>query len=470
MDLFVQHKSDALGVIKIFHKMVSVQFDAQVKFIRSDNALEFDSDVCNEFFAAFGIIHQTSCPDRPQQNGRVERKHRHVLEMARALRFQASLPLHYWGDCVLTATHIINRLPTPVIGHKTPYEMLYHHSPSYSHLRVLGCLAFASNPSRSKDKFQPRGVPCVFLGYPNNQKGCKLLNMFTRVEFVSRDARLYEHIFPFQQTSFGSYIKPLPAPVTYSNRWTEDYLDSLYVIDNSSVSTPSGSPMTSHPSEESASTAVPQSSDITQSQSSTPTVPVIPPRRSGRQSKPPQWLADFVAQVVSTTPKHSILYPLSRNPTAATITDDHKVFLSALDEVTDPVHFHEAVTDPKWCSAMNLELRALEQNKTWDITSLPPGKRAIGCKWLYKTKFNSDGSIERYKARLVVLGCRQEYGVDYQETFAPVAKMTTVQTLLAVIAMRQWQASQMDLQCLLAWRFRRGCVHDSSTRVYTFWC
>ena len=94
---------------------------------------------------------------------------------------------------------------------------------------------------------------------------------------------------------------------------------------------------------------------------------------------------------------------------------------------------------------MNLELRALERNDTWTITSVPHGKKAIGCKWLDKTKFNSDGTIERYKARLVILGCRQKYGADYQETFAPVAKMTTVRTLLAVVAMRKWHAYQMDV-------------------------
>ena len=86
---------------------------------------------------------------------------------------------------------------------------------------------------------------------------------------------------------------------------------------------------------------------------------------------------------------------------------------------------------------MNLELKALEANHTWSLTSLPLGKKAIGCKWLNKTKLNSDGTVERSKARLVVLGCKQEYGVDYQETFSPVAKMTTVCTLLAVIAIRQ---------------------------------
>ena len=80
-----------------------------------------------------------------------------------------------------------------------------------------------------------------------------------------------------------------------------------------------------------------------------------------------------------------------------------------------------------------------------EITTLPPDKKAIGCKWVLKTKYNPDGSVERHKARLVILGCRQVYGIDYLETFAPVAKMSTVRSLLAVTAMQGWNAYQMDV-------------------------
>ena len=151
--------------------MIKVHFGSCIKMIRSDNALEFEQHLVHNFFANIGIIHQISCVDIPQQDGRVERKHKNVLEMARALRFQASLPLQYWGDCVLSATHIINRLPTSICRCKTPHELLFNKAPNYSHLNVLGCLALASNPCRHADKFQPRGVPCVFWDTPIIRKG-----------------------------------------------------------------------------------------------------------------------------------------------------------------------------------------------------------------------------------------------------------------------------------------------------------
>ena len=109
----------------------------------------------------------------------MERKHRHLLEMSIALRFQAHLPLKFRGDCVLTAAYIINRLPTRVLQNYTPYEKLLHKAPQYQHMRVFGCLVFASNPTKIGDEFQPRGVPCLFLSYPAIQKGYKVLNLLT---------------------------------------------------------------------------------------------------------------------------------------------------------------------------------------------------------------------------------------------------------------------------------------------------
>lgn len=95
---------------------------------------------------------------------------------------------------------------------------------------------------------------------------------------------------------------------------------------------------------------------------------------------------------------------------------------------------------------MNDELTSLEVNNTWEVTELPSHKRAIGCKWLYKTKFNADGSLDKYKARLVILGNHQRPGEDYHQTFAPVAKMTTVRALLAIAALKQWEVHQMDVK------------------------
>ena len=143
-----QHVTQSL---KNFITMVQVQFDTRVRRIHSDNGTEF---MClSAYFQEHGILHETSCVGTPQRNGRAERKHRHILNVARALRFQASLPIEFWGECILTAAYLINRTPTVVLRGKTPFELLYNRAPLISHLRIFGCTAYAHNQSHKGDKF-----------------------------------------------------------------------------------------------------------------------------------------------------------------------------------------------------------------------------------------------------------------------------------------------------------------------------
>lgn len=107
--------------IKDFMLLVERQFSKKIKTLRSDNGTEF---MClTRFFKEQGIVHETSCVHTPQQNGRAERKHRHILNIARALRFQANLPIEFWGECVLTAGHLINRTPSVLLQNRMKYFM-----------------------------------------------------------------------------------------------------------------------------------------------------------------------------------------------------------------------------------------------------------------------------------------------------------------------------------------------------------
>ena len=111
----------------------------------------------------------------------------------------------------------------------------------------------------------------------------------------------------------------------------------------------------------------------------------------------------------------------------------------------EPQFYHQAIPFAHWREAMSVELSTMESNNTWTVVPLPVGKRSISFRWIYKIKFKSDGTIERYKARLVAKGYTQQEGVDFLDTFSPVAKLVTVKVFLAVAASKQWPLFQLDV-------------------------
>lgn len=123
----------------------------------------------------------------------------------------------------------------------------------------------------------------------------------------------------------------------------------------------------------------------------------------------------------------------------------HRSFIAQISQEYEPQTYAEAAPHPVWQEAMWSELQALQDNNTWTLTPLPAGKTAIGCRWVYKIKHRSDGSIERYKARLVAKGFTQMEGIDYHETFSPIAKIIFVSCLIALAAARHWSLHQLDV-------------------------
>jgi hypothetical protein len=127
----------------------------------------------------------------------------------------------------------------------------------------------------------------------------------------------------------------------------------------------------------------------------------------------------------------------------ASLSPAYKAFVASLQSVQIPKDWREAKNDPKWHQAMLEELGALEKNKTWDLVKLPIGKKVVSCKWVFTVKQTPEGKVERYKARLVSRGYSQTYGIDYDETFAPVAKMSTVRLLISCAVNFGWPLHQL---------------------------
>ena len=377
--------------------MVSTQFDSKIKTIRSDNGTEF---FLKQFFHSNGILHQLSCVDTPQQNGIAERKHQHILNVARALKFQSHIPLCFWGDCILTAVHLINRIPSKALGNKSPYEMLFNSSPSYHHLRIFGCLCFISTLSQNRHKFAPRARKCVFLGYPHGIKGYKVLDIESNSVFISKDIIFYETIFSYAKYSqpSTSYLDDFVFPHT-----TIDSVELVPVPCSSSIpystSIPTepnvpdpidsiGSDVLVEPVPiDSIGSVVPASSQSCNPLPCTSSS-IVPLRSSTRSHNPPSYLSNYTCNSASTKPSSGLPYALSDHLSYSHLGLTFQSFVMAVSSTpSEPVSFQQAVQFPEWRAAMDKEIEALEVNDTWTLTPLPPGKSTISCKWVYKVKY-----------------------------------------------------------------------------------
>lgn len=462
------NKQQAPTHIRQFFSLVERQFDTRIKTFRSDNGSEF---IClTDFFRDKGVIHETSCVGTPQQNGRVERKHRHILNVARALRFQGSLPIEFWGECALAAGYLINRTPSDILKGKTPFEMLYKRPPPIQHLRTMGCLCYVHEQKHGGDKFASRSKRSIFLGYPFGKKGWRVFDLETRKVSVSRDVIFFEDEFPFStlpvtmeednELMISTPVIPIPAEEVEMDQPTtvmptppvteEVTTPSLIVTDTEedieTVQHDLDGVAVEH--DEEVNDDDNGGSELNQSEVVTAPVEEELLGRGHRQKTKSIRLKDFVANTIHMTS----CYPIEDFVSCDRFSDNHRIYLAAVADNVIPQHYSQAVLDPNFRGAMKHEIIALEDSGTWTVEDLPPGKKVLGCRWVYCIKYRADGTIERHKARLVVFGNHQVEGEDYTETFAPVAKMTTIRCFLELVAARDWEVHQMDVHnAFFAW-------------------
>ena len=272
----------------------------------------------------------------------------------------------------------------------------------------------------------------VHMGYSEVQKGYILYDLTNKVFFVNRDVIFNETTFPFGK---GKQLEPVFKD-------THSTLDNACQWSSIPVTTPTqqvqqhiqyeGRESCQQNEEEELRTVI--NEDTTQ-------IPLQPSRKSGRSSKLPIWLKDFVSLNIQKESDYGIQNYISYE----NISDKYSAYIAAASIHTEPKSYTEAAKDSRWIEAMKSEIEALQSNHTWDLVTLPEGKTPIGCKWIFKIKYKSTGEVERYKARLVAKGFNQQEDIDYQETFSPVVKMKTVRTVLALAAKRGWCVHKMDV-------------------------
>ncbi|GKB07657.1 retrovirus-related pol polyprotein from transposon TNT 1-94 [Tanacetum coccineum] len=338
-------------------------------------------------------------------------------------------------------------MPMKILDWKSPFEILHGIDHSYENLRTIGCLCYAAVTKPHKDKFDPRRNRCVLIGYPLGQKGYKLYDLQTREVFCSRDVIFKEDRFPFKESVSESSS---PLPTSSSQPWTVYEEDEEQVPASQFVPTNQAETQ-EEPAYQAEPIIQPKVLPQQEPAANNPrrSSSLLNPRRSSRSSNKPSWLKDFVTPKASmtcsvpNTKQH--VYPLFPSQDFESYPKDYVASLAHVLNATEPTTYKQVALDAKWVATMNKELQDLEDNETWVLTSLPPNHKAISSKWVFKTKYNLDGTVERLKARLVIRGFDQKEWTNYKHKFSPFTNAATVRVLIAIATAKDWPMHQLDV-------------------------
>nr|AAU90089.1 putative polyprotein [Oryza sativa Japonica Group] len=418
-------KHEAAAAIKQFKAGVEMESGRKLRALRTDRGGEFTSVEFTEFCADRGVSRQLTAPYSPQQNGVVERRNLTVVAAARSMLKAAGMPAQFWGEAVVAAVYLLNRSPTKSLDGVTPYEAWHGRRPSVEHLKVFGCVGYVKTVKPNLRKLDDRGTRMVFIGYEQGSKAYRMYDPVSRRFYVSRDVVFDEAaMWPWRDpevTQTGGEedftVEFFSTPLG-GNRVPDVVVEHGGARETETAPSPLATP-----------DAAPVWSPVTSSSPAGVEFCTPPSDASIESDGAPPRFRTVNNVLATTTPVLDFDY------------DDE-----CLIAEQEPFSFKEAEKEQCWMKAMEEEMSSIEGNNTWFLCDLPSDHRAIGLKWVYKIKRSAEGEILKYKARLVAKGYVQQQGIDYEEVFAPVARMETVRLLVALAAHEGWQIHHMDVK------------------------
>ncbi|GMF41455.1 unnamed protein product [Phytophthora fragariaefolia] len=380
-----------LSAVTLFRKDIehleyrTNHFDPEIQVLQSDNAKEYEM-LGRHISPTYGTHAQFTNAYTPQQNGVAERRIRTILERTRAFLIDGSLPQQLWGECVTHACNLINTTPSTAMGNKTPYEKWYQRKPS-------------SQASR-------------------NKKGYRLMDVKINKIVYSRDV-------VFKEGDFPTLACIAPAAVPPTNATTTGHADFTLLPSLQSVGG-------SHLQQAHISTA---STHLKRPADGNP-ANCLPLRTTKR------------ANLSDTEPTHDYLNPPA-DLNEAEVRLQHQYVLLASWQVAEPRTYREALRSdhaPEWRHAAQAECQCLIDNDTGKLAPQPRGRSVLGCLWVFVVKYDANGHIDRFKARLIITGFLQRYGIDYDEIFSPVIRMEVLRLLLTIPALLDYEIHQIDVK------------------------
>jgi hypothetical protein len=419
-------KDQAMSMFVVFQAQAEVEAGRKLGTLRTDRGGEFTARVFIEYCTKEGIQRHLTAPYTPEQNGVIERRNQAVMGMARSMLKAMAAPGRFWGEVVATAVYILNRSPTQSVDGCTPYEVWHGVKPFVHHFRTFGCVAHVKQGNKRLSKLEDKSTPMVFIGYEGGSKAWRFYNPSTERVHISWDA-VFEKDRAWEWGDDRSGDGAEPFVVDYfsvGDMRLHGQADQQQVVHapGEPGSVLALTPLCGH-------------------RSPTPAAPGIvehatPPAES------PDLNMDHDDAPRRFRRLENILGPGSPPGLADRgITEE---FLAAINE--EPSSADEALKVEEWRLVMLEEMASIEENKTWMLVTLPRGHHAIGLKWVFKLKYNEAGDIVKHKARLVAKGCVQQLGIDFDEVFAPIARMESKRLVLAVAAHHGWPVHQMDVK------------------------
>ena len=431
----------------------------------------------------------------PEQNSVVERDNRSVVECARSMLHNYSMPLQFWGEAINTVVYVLNRISTRTLHGDTPYTKWYGVKPDVSYFRVFGSLCYAHVPKPLRRKLDSKARECIFVGYCLTSKAYRFWCPRKKKILIARDVIFDEetssHFSSQNSSSSSSSFRPnysliFPLTSTASQNPVSVNTDtphsSLGVSSASAssqgVSSTSSSVgdmlvgdisvgFTSKENPSMTDTSVRgffhNSSENSLSLSSSETS-CLPDSFSEETSHTP--ISPSVHQESSSTSQTDDLHPILRTRAIGDIYCDtipvpSSIFVAATKTTSssrvsplppEPQTYHQAMQSEykqEWQAAMLEEIESLLKNETWTFESLPSGRNTVKNKWVFRIKVKADGTIERFKARLVAKGFTQTHGMDYTETFAPTARAESIRIILSIVGAEGLFMIQFDLNSTL---------------------